>query len=105
VDAVAVVVECNLVQEMRINHVRRVNDRAVRRVTEGIADGGNVVAAPLCGAESLGNLLSHKVAEYLEFIAEIVINTGDLFPYVRRNVVASDELVTTIRSGEDSSFE
>src|SRR5262249_38822330 len=53
VDAVAVIVERRFVQQVRADRVGRVNDRAVRRIAEGVANRRHVRAAPLADCETL----------------------------------------------------
>src|SRR5580692_8729963 len=52
-DAVAVVVECRLIEQRRAYHVSGVDHSAVGRISENVADRGNIVATPLGGSVSL----------------------------------------------------
>ena len=55
------------------------NNAAVGRVTEGVADGGNVRAAPLTDRVALADLLGDEVAEHRELAGEVVIDADDFF--------------------------
>src|SRR5215467_6034807 len=56
VDAIAVIVEGYLVQQGGADGMRKVNNTAVRRITESVSDGRQIVAAPLGGAVRLRDL-------------------------------------------------
>ena len=85
VDAVAVVVERDFVQQAWVD------DRACsapRALYEGlpkrVADRGNVVTAPHRGAESLRNLFRDPVSEDGVLAVEFVIDAHDLFTNIGR---------------------
>ena len=94
VNAVAVVVEGGFVDQSRANCVSRVDNRAVGRITEGIADCGNVGAAPLADRVTLRDLLGNVMSEDGEFVSEVVVDANDFFPQVRRSTRAAEELVS-----------
>ena len=58
------------------------DDGAIGRVAEIVADRGNVVSAPLAGCESLGDLFGDVMAEDGELAGEIMVDADDLFPQI-----------------------
>jgi len=78
---------------------------AVRRITHGVPDGGNVVAAPLRGGKALCNLLGDKVAEDRKLGAELMVNTNQLFADVGCRSSAAKELCATCRSRENACIQ
>src|SRR6185312_273817 len=106
VNAVAIVVESGFVQQRRAHHVGGVHNRAVRRITENIANRWDVIAAPLSGSIGLRSLLGDPVSENRELIVEGMVNTSNFFPDGRRRIVAALEHIGTVgRSREDPSAE
>jgi len=87
----SVVVEGGFVEERRADGVGCVDNAAARRVTEGVTDRGNVVTAPLAGAEGFASPARDVVSEDGELGGEVMINADDLFTQVRRGVVAADK--------------
>ena len=99
VDAVAVVVEGGLVQQVRVDGVRRVHDRAVGRVAKGVAHSGNVGAAPLADGEALRDLFGDEVSEHREFAGEVVIDADDFFFRFVGALLPADEVVAVLSVG------
>ena len=64
VDAVSVVIESRFIEQRWTDRVGGMNHGAVGRISENVADRGNVVAAPLRGPVGLRNLLGNPVPEY-----------------------------------------
>src|SRR5258707_264204 len=92
IDAVAVVVERDLVEKSWADAIRRVDDSAVGRIAEGVADGRNVSTAPLADRGALRDLLSDEVAESGAAAGEVVIDADDLFLQVRGSANAAEKL-------------
>src|SRR5260370_38008187 len=102
VDAVPVVVERDFVEQRGTDGIRRVDDRAVRRIGKGIAHGRNVRTAPLTDGETLRDLLCNEMAEYRELAAEGMVDTSDFFLQVRRSVRRAQELAPRRGRGENT---
>lgn len=102
VDAVAVVIEGCLVEQRGAYGVRGVDHGAIRGVAEGVADGGNVVAAPLRRAVALRHLLGNPVSKDGELVGELMINPGNFLSHVGRRIVAALELRAARRLGENA---
>ena len=91
-DAVAVVVESNLVEQGGTDHVRGMHDGAIGGISENIADRGDVIAAPLSGSVGLRDLLGNPVTEDRELVTEGVIDAGNLFPHGGGRIGAARKL-------------
>ncbi len=102
VDAVAVVVERDLIDESRADGVGGVDNGAVRRVAEGVAHGGDVVSAPLAIRKVLGNLFGDEVAEDRELTREVVIDPDHFLFEICRCAGSAEEFIAVGGLGEDA---
>ena len=91
VNAVAVVVERHFVQQRRADRMCCMHNSAAGGVAEGIANGWNVIAAPLCDGVALRDLFGNEVAEHGEFAGEVVIDADHFFLEARRDTRAARE--------------
>ena len=92
VDAVPVVVEGHFVDERWADRIGGMDDGAIRRIAEVVADRRNVVSAPLAGCETLGDLFGDVVSEDGELAVEVMVDADDFFPQIRDSVGAALEL-------------
>src|SRR5215467_8037518 len=77
VDAVSVVVEGGLVQQIGPDRVRGMEHAGIRRIAEGVSNRRHVVAAPHAGNEVLRDLFSNERTVNRELAGRVVINTRD----------------------------
>ena len=91
-NAIAVVVEGNLVEQVWPNRVGCVHHRAVGGITERVTDGRDAVAAPHCLTVCLRGLIGNPMAEDGELVRKVMVNTSNLFLAVSGLFVAANEL-------------
>ena len=78
------------------------DDAAVGRIAEGIADRWHVGSAPLADCIALRHLLSDEVGEHGELARKVVIDADNLFLQVRGGVNASEKLVSACGRRENT---
>src|SRR5271156_6851326 len=105
IDAVAVVVKGNFVEQRRADGIRGMNHGAIGGIVKDVADRGHVVVAPLRFPISLRNLLRNPVPEYGKFVGELVVDAGNFLPYISRLITTSDDLSSARGSGENTRFQ
>src|SRR4029077_10986967 len=98
----------SLVNQRRTDRIGSVDNGAIRRVAESVADGRNVGAAPLTDPEALRDLFGDVMAKHRKLAAEVVIDADNLFLQIRGRFVAADKRGPPVRIngvglGENSS--
>ena len=78
------------------------NYATVRRVSEGIANRGNIIAAPLTVGEPLRNLLGDEVSKHRKLTGEIVVDAHNFFLQACRHIGATKKLVAIRRFRKDT---
>jgi len=105
VDAVAVIVEGNFVEQCWADRVGGVNNGAVGRIPKSVSDGWHVCAVPLADGVTLRNLLGDKVTEHGKLACEIMVDTDDLFLQIGWGCRGGIERVSRRRCRKNTSSE
>src|SRR5262245_28134804 len=103
VDAVSVVIEGGLVQQIGPDCIRGMENAGIRGIAEGVSNRRHVVAAPHAGNEVLRHLLGDESTINGQLAGRVVIDSRDFFPEVVRNTHGGLELISIGRCGENAS--
>jgi hypothetical protein len=82
-DAISVVIERGFVDQGWIDGIDSVQHRGIGRIPEGRTDGRHVICTEYGSAIVLRNLFGHEVPKDREFVADVLIDADNFFPYVR----------------------